>query len=255
MSSILQSQSSVRSCVSRAPSIRLSTHSVAPVTVLFIDIKGFTSQCAAMPAGCVGEWMADFVERVDTVAAAHGVSKVEVRGDCCVCVAGAEGAVPSAALAAAPADPRHDQATRMLAFAAALHDDLRTLSAGGAATAARMGVATGECAFLVSDAAAGADAAARFASVRGEAAALAARMEALADPGAVHVHLSTAHRWAVEARQAPPPTVRVECDGPGLPRAAVYDCAARAFRPTPDALAPPPRRSGAFRGRSASVPR
>jgi hypothetical protein len=73
--------------------------------------------------------MADFFERVDTVAAAQGVSKVEVRGNCCVCVAGAEGAVPYAALAAAPADPRHDQATRMLAFAASLHDDLRSTHA------------------------------------------------------------------------------------------------------------------------------
>jgi class 3 adenylate cyclase len=223
--------------------------------VLFIDIKGFTSQCAAMPAGRVGEWVADFYERVDTAAAAHGVSKVEVRGDCCVCVAGAEGAVPSSALAAASADPRHDQATRMLAFAAALHDDLRTLSAGGGATAARMGVATGECAFLVSDAAGGAEVA-RFASVRGEAVGLAARMEALAGPGAVHVHRSTAHRWAAETRRAPPQTVRVECDGPGLPRAAVYDCAARAFRPAPDAPAAPPARGArSCPRRCASVPR
>ncbi len=75
--------------------------------------------------------MAGIFERLDTVATAHGVSKVEVRGDCCVCVAGAEGAVPSAALAAAPADPRHDQAMRILAFAAALHDDLRSAHAVG----------------------------------------------------------------------------------------------------------------------------
>jgi class 3 adenylate cyclase len=252
------SLSSIRSPLSRSPSIRLTTHSLAQVSVLFIDIKGFTSQCAAMSAGRVGEWMADFYERVDTVADAHGVSKVEVRGDCCVCVAGAEGAVPSPALAAASADPRRDQATRMLAFAAALHDNLRTLVVGGTATAARMGVATGECAFLVSDAAAGAEAA-RFASVRGEAVARAARMEGMAGPGAVHVHVSTAHKWAAEAGSPPPPTVRVECGGPGLPRAAVFDCAARGFRPAPDAAPPHPRAlcrgAGPARRRSASVPR
>jgi class 3 adenylate cyclase len=226
------------------------------VTVLFIDIKGFTSQCASMPAGRVGEWIADFYERVDTVAAAHGVSKVEVRGDCCVCVAGAEGAVPSPALAAASADRRCDQATRMLAFATALHDNLQTLSVGGAATAARMGMATGECAFLVSDAAGGAEAG-RFASIRGETVGLAARMESLAGPGAVYVHRSTAHKWAVEARSPPPPTMRVECDAGGLPRAAVYDCAARTFRPAPDAPASPlrARACSAGRPRSASVPR
>jgi class 3 adenylate cyclase len=247
---------SIGSSLPRSPSIRLSTHSLAQVTVLFIDIKGFTSQCAAMPAGLVGEWMAEFYERVDTVAEAHGVSKVEARGDCCVCVAGAEGAVPSPALAAASADQRRDQASRMLAFAAALHDNLRTLSVGGAATAARMGVATGECAFLVSDAAAGVEAA-RFASVRGEAVGLASRMESLAGPGAVHVHRSTAHKWAAEAGSPPPPTIRVECDGPGPARAAVFDCAARTFRIPPGALSPPQRARGcsAGRQRSASVPR
>jgi hypothetical protein len=43
----------------------------------------------------------DFYVRVDVAAAAHGVSKVEVRGDCCICVAGAAGRVPCRALAPA----------------------------------------------------------------------------------------------------------------------------------------------------------
>jgi class 3 adenylate cyclase len=226
--------------------MRLSSHTAPQVTVLSIDIKGFTAACAAMPAGHVGEWVAEFYERVDAVAAAHGVSKVEVRGDCCICVSGAAGAVPSRAFAAAAADPRGDQATRMLAFAAALHADLRTLSAGGAATATRMGIATGEAAFLVSDAAAAAaGSAAHFVCVQGEAAALAARMESLAGPGAVYVHRSTALRWAAEARCPPPPTACVDCGGGGLQRAAVFDCAAGAFRRVEDgAAAPAPARSG-----------
>jgi hypothetical protein len=167
-------------------------------------------------------------------AAAHGVSKVEVRGDCCICVAGAAGRVPCRALAPAAEDPRADQATRMLAFAAALHADLCANSPGtgpAAATTTRMGVATGDVSFLVSDAAAGTDAA-TFASVQGDAVALAGRMEALAaGAGAVLVHRSAAERWAGEAGLAAPATVCVEVEGRGLERAAVFDCAARAFRP------------------------
>ena len=244
---------------SRTSSMRLSTHTASEVTVLFIDIKGFTTECAAMPAACVGEWVAAFYERVDLVAAAHGVSKVEVRGDCCICVAGVEGAVPSRAVAACAAEDRAaDQARRMLAFAAALHADLASLPAAGgsgAATATRMGVATGEVAFLVSEQGLAGDyAAAAFASVQGDAVNLAARMEAAASPGAVHVHKSTADKWAAEARRPAPATACVECKGRGLQRAAVFDCVARAFRPAPAApLVPSCGAAGRLR-KSASGP-
>ncbi len=192
-----------------------------------------------MSAARVGEWVADFYERVDDVAAAHGVTKVEVRGDCCICVAGLEGAVPSIAFAAAAGeDGRGTQATRMLAFAAALHADLATLPAGSAAaTATRMGVATGEASFLVGDGAAGR----AFACVMGDAAELAAGMEAAAAPGAACVHRSTAERWAAEAAgRRPAPLACVGCTGRGRARAAVFDGAAAAFR-RPAAPAPPPR--------------
>ena len=218
---------------SESRSIRPSAHTVAELTVLLIDIQGFTAECAALPAGRVGEWVAAFYARVEKVAAKHGVSKVEVRGDCCICVAGADGAVPSRALVRdASADRRCDQATRMLAFAAALHSNLATLTAGSggsaASTAARMGIATGEAAFLISDAAD--RGAAPFASLRGEAVDLAQRMEALARPGAVYVHRSTADKWAAECRRPPPASVRLDCGSGGGQRAAVYDCATGAFR-------------------------
>ena len=224
--SSIQSIASTRSSASRSGSMRLSTHTAPEVTVLFIDIKGFTAECAAMPAGRVGEWVAAFYERVDDAAARHGVSKVEVRGDCCICVSGAEGRVPSRAVAArAEEDRRGDQATRMLAFAAALHADLATLPGGtGGATAARMGVATGDVALLVN--AAGGWEAAPCACVRGEAAEIAARLEAWAAPGRVYVHRSTAERWAAEAGRAPPATGPVECEAQGAEAAAVYDCVA-----------------------------
>jgi class 3 adenylate cyclase len=245
--------------------MRIRTHSVPLATVLFIDIKGFTTACAEMGAGHVGEWVAEFYHRVDVAASAYGVSKVEVRGDCCICVSGVGGAVPCRALAAADNDAGHDQATRMLAFAAALHADLRTLTAGAGraeATATRMGLAAGEVAFLVGERPdGGADG---FVSVHGDAVNLAARMEGLADPGAAQVHRSAAERWAAEARRPVPHAVAVEVKGRGLQRAAVFDLAAAAFRgpaPPPPPLPTPPRRlpwdAGPHRGaflRRASLP-
>jgi class 3 adenylate cyclase len=208
----------------RAGSIRPSTHTAPEVTILFIDIKGFTSECAAMPAGRVGEWVSAFYERVDIIAAEHGVSKTEFRGDCCVCVAGAEGAIPAPAISARPADDRRaDQATRMLAFAAALHADLATLPGGAAfvaPTAARMGMATGWATFLVSDGESDPDAAA-----------FAREMEKLSAPGVVYVHRSAALKWAAEARTPPPPLL--ESGELGGQRAAVYDLVAEAFRAAP----------------------
>ena len=207
----------------------LRTYVAQQATVLLIDIKNFTAQCAAMPAGRVGEWVAAFYKRVDAAAAAHGVIKAEVRGDCCVCVAGVEFAVPwrRQRVSAAAADKRADQATRMLAFAADLHRDLATLhSGGGTATEVRMGMATGQLTFLAGERGSGGSG---FMSVQGAAACAAARMEALAGPGAVYVHRSTADKWAAEGHRAPPATVRVDCQGWGAERAAVYDCAGRGF--------------------------
>jgi class 3 adenylate cyclase len=269
---------SLSSITCKAPSMKLRTYTVPTATVLCIDIKGFTVGCAAMDAGRIGEWVAEFYARVDAAAAAHGVSKVEMRGDCCICVAGAEGAVPSPLFADAAADPAHDQTTRMLNFAAALHADLASLTytvdgAAGAgqgrvmATAARMGVAAGEVSVLISDTrGARGGAAGGFASVLGEALAMAAGMEPLAESGEALLHAPAAERWAAEgAGRAPPPTVGVEVAGLGPQRAAVFDCAAGAFRAAAPAAAgrveegprpPSPRRaaeSGRWR-RAASAP-
>ena len=241
--------------LSRAASLKLTTHALPDVTVLFIDIKGFTSACAAMTAARVGEWVADFYERVDAVAAAHGVSKIEVRGDCCVCVAGVAGRIPYRAIAHAADDPLGDQATRMLAFAAALHADLATLPSSGpaAATTTRMGIASGEVAFLVSDAAAGPDIV-HFASVRGDAVDTAGWMEALAAAGEALVHMSAADRWAAEGRRAPPATVCMEVKGGGLQRAAVFDCTEQAFRPTAGCDPAAAAEAGRFTGRPLVAP-
>jgi class 3 adenylate cyclase len=237
-------------------SMRLSNYVAAGATVLFIDIKGFTAGCAEMSAAEVGEWVADFYERVDSAAAAHGVRKVEVRGDCCICVSGVAAALPCAegadTAATAAVDGREDQVTRMLAFTADLHAELATLAyRGGRATSARMGVATGDVAFLVGDGGGGGRG---FVSVQGDVVKLAARMEALSEAGTVLAHRSTVNKWVAEgagraaagrAERAAPAMVQVECAGKGAQEAAVFDCARRAFRlprpALPIASPPPPR--------------
>jgi class 3 adenylate cyclase len=225
--------------------MRLRTYTVPMATVLFIDLKA----CSAMAEHHVCERVAAFYEQVDALSAEHGVSKAEVRGDCCICIAGAEGAVACPALLGPAADPAADQATRVLRFAAALHAELARLTHlagaedGGLAAATRMGIATGEVAFLVGgDAGPAPGGAAAFASAQGDTVNLAARMQALAEPGAAMVHKSAAERWAAEGPRgrAPPPTVCVEVKGRGLQRAAVFDCAAAAFRPAAPAPVPAP---------------
>ena len=176
---------------------------------------------------------------MDHAAAPHGVRKVEVRGDCCICVADddAGAAVGGAGLV-----------TRALAFAADLHADLAAAAAapgGRRAIAARGGVASGPGALLVAAAAEGRGAggpggdAARggerggewcFRCVQGDTVNVAARMEALGCPGAAVVHKSAADRWAAESGRAAPRTVCVECKGRGVQRAAVYDLGRREWQ-------------------------
>ena len=226
-------------------SIQLRSCVVPLATVLLIDIKDFTSKCASLPAGRVGQSVAAFYRLVDAAAAAHGVRKVEVRGDCCLCVAGVCDALPPDPRVQGPvaADNPANQATRMLAFAAALHADLKLLPSGdGISTMVSMRIATGEVKFLINQAR---DTAEAFASMQGDTVALAAQMEALAGHGAVYVHRSTADRWAMEGRHPPAATMLVgqEGRGHGQQRAAVYDCATRAFAPWPDTPAKRLRRA------------
>lgn len=244
-------------------SMRLRNYVASGATVLFIDIKGFTAGCARMSAAEVGEWVADFYERVDAAAAAHGVRKAEVRGDCCVCVAGTAAAVPWAELAgaargaaaeAAVTDGREDQVTRMLAFAADLHAVLAASAlAGGPATSVRMGVATGDVALLVGNG--GAAGRGGFVSVQGDTVRLASRMEALSEAGTVLAHRSAVDKWLAEgagrsgpagaASRVAPAMVQVECPCRGPQDAAAYDCACRAFRRPRPALPAAPRLAAA----------
>ena len=152
----------------------LNLYCPGKVTVLFVDIKNFTASCAALSAGEVGAWISTFYELVDRVAGPLGVRKAEMRGDCCICVAGSMEAAPCGRLRSA-ASP-DDQMTRMLQFIAELH---RLLLSSGISV--RIGVAYGEAAFLVDDS---------FISVQGDVVNLAARMESHASPGLAMVHES-----------------------------------------------------------------
>jgi class 3 adenylate cyclase len=198
-----------------------------------------------MPWRQVGAWVTDFYDRVDRAAAPHGVRKVEVRGDCCICVADDD---PGAAVGGA------GPVTRALAFVADLHADLAAAAAtpGGRAIAARVGMASGPVALLEDEAAEGrgagrngghaAQAVERggewcFRSVQGDTVNVAARMEALGCPGAAVVHKSAADRWAAEGGRAGPRTVCVNCKGRGVQRAAVYDLGRRTWRGEAEAAA------------------
>ena len=240
------------------------------LTVLRVKIQDFAVNCAVMSARRVGDWVVAFYELVDAAAAVHGITRVESRGDCCVCVCGAAGTAPPAAGAAAvlaSEDGWEDQATRMLAFAADLNARVAELlissenaasSTDPVSTAVRMGIATGEATFYVAGTCIGL---LPFTSVTGAAAAAAARMEALAAPGEARVHRSTADKWAAETRQAPPATALLEGTEWAAERAAVFDCNARVFRPdagelfTGPAPGPGPRPSRTAGGMSGRAGR
>ena len=128
---------------SSGSSLLISSHATSKSTVLFIDIQGFSTQCAILSVAEVGIWIAEFYARVGEMSAKHGVCNVEARGDCCVCVCGD--------LPVALQEPRQeettDQVTRMLGFASDVDEALSSLNSP-CITRTRMGMATGGCRFF-----------------------------------------------------------------------------------------------------------
>ena len=181
------------------------------ITVLLVDIKNFTSSCSALSAREVGAWISTFYELVDQAALPMGVRKAEIRGDCCICVAGDLSVAPCKRLLS-PAS-RDDQVTRMLRFAEMLQSSLLGASPS---ISVRMGIAYGEAAFLIDD---------YFISVQGEVVNTAARMEAHAPQGSVMVHQSALHKWVDEmSTHALPRCDLLDCKGMPPQAAAVFDC-------------------------------
>jgi class 3 adenylate cyclase len=195
-------------------SMQLKTYCPTEVSVLFVDIKGFTEACATIRARAVGEWVAAFYTIVNRTATRFGVCKAEVRGDCCICVTGRLADAPCRRLRITESPSR--QVTRMLAFASALHMSLSTTTGG---TPTRMGLAFGEVAFILDCHDTG------FMSVQGDVVNVAARMEAAARVGTVMVHGPAATRWATEAAgRTRPHCETYECKGRGLQHGATFDC-------------------------------
>ena len=129
--------------------MRLATYTAPLVTVVFIKLPAATSGPAAVPAATEA-----FYERVHAAACLTDLGVVEERGDACICVAGAQRAIPCDAMRSGGPDSAQDQASRALAFAAAL------LGSGECG----VGLATGEAAFLVGGEGAGSE----VASVQGD---------------------------------------------------------------------------------------
>ena len=194
-------------------SLQAISHVSHVATVLFIDICSFSTLSANMSAGEVAIWVNDFYARVDEVSAKWGVCKVEVRGDCCICVCGD---VPASLKLEGQGT---NQVGRMLEFAAELHQNLEQSST---ITRTRMGLATGEVAFLLDDTH-------RFAFVHGNIVNLAARMEALARPGTVVVHQLSLNLWSEETGRPCPQTQLHSCKGLGLQPAAMYNLGLSSF--------------------------
>ena len=64
-------------------------------TILFVDIKGFTSTCATKPLKETGDWLQCLYTKFRRLCATHNVLYIETRGKCCVCCTPALGRVQS----------------------------------------------------------------------------------------------------------------------------------------------------------------
>ena len=193
-----------------------ATERYAHATVLYMDIVGFTHQCAARPLDEISGWMTRVHSAIDELLARHAVHKVETRGDCVVCVSGTSLAQDGGG---APRDLCGDQATRMLAFGR----DLGRALAAIEGTAARIGVATGPVA--LAHIAHGGDAL-PVKYVYGDAVSAACRMEQTGRAGAVQLAESAVRAYAAERGVAVPPMRGREMEGKG---SALYDCSSGVF--------------------------
>jgi len=181
------------------------------ITVLLVDIKNFTSSCSSLSAREVCAWISTFYALVDQAALPLGVRKAEIRGDCCICVAGDLSVAPCKRLLS-PAS-KDDQVTRMLRFAEILQP---SLLGAKPSISVRMGIAYGEAAFLIDD---------YFISVQGKVVNTAARMETHAPQGTVMVHQSALHKWADEMSTHTLPRCNLlDCKGMPPQAAAIFDC-------------------------------
>ena len=176
-------------------------------TVMFIDLKNFTSICSHSNATDVGNWIASFYNEVDDLAYEHGIRVAERRGDCCICLT--------------DENRGRRSVSRMLSFAIDAHDHLLDLECARGdssdknlrrPTLCRMGIATGDVAMVCSDDD-------RFVTVQGDVVNVASRLEALAGADTVLVHNSAI---SFLADGSPVNTVSMEIKGKGMEECAVF---------------------------------
>ena len=189
-------------CMSEFKSVTLPMQ-----TVMFIDLKNFTSICAHSSASDVGTWIASFYNEVDELAYVHGIRVAERRGDCCICLT--------------DENRGRRSVSRMLSFAIDAHDHLLDLECARGdssdknqrrPTLCRMGIATGDVAMVCSKDD-------RFVTVQGDVVNVASRLEALAATDTVLVH-NSAISFLVDRN--PVNIVSMELKGKGMEECAVF---------------------------------
>jgi len=170
------------------------------VTVLFVDMEGFTRQAARIPPDELVEALDALFTRFDQLADRFGLEKIKTVGDAYMAVAGAP--VPRSDHAAAAAE-------MALAVQAALAD---ARWPSGDAIRARVGIASGP-------AVAGVIGQRKFAyDLWGDTVNLASRLESHGEPGRILVAAATAETLADRYEFGPALTVDLKGKGPTAAR-------------------------------------
>eukprot|EP00798_Chlamydomonas_sp_ICE-L_P004376 gene4376-14501_t len=117
------------------------------VTIMFMDVVGFTAMSKEMSSGRVMGYLNELFTQLDDLVDAHQVYKVDTAGDCYI-VAGGLMSVDADNIMALDDDPDHQEAAqRMLEFVKILMQTVRNVShpLTGKPTVVRVGLHTGSC--------------------------------------------------------------------------------------------------------------
>ena len=198
----------------------LQTYSLKHQTIMFVDLQGFTQQCAKTTPDNVGRWITSFYQIVEKTCKEYRVLLIECRGDCCIC-----------------ATEGQQQVTRMLSFSEEVYTHVCSIvvyDRGGhmCATSCKMGVASGEASYLLSTSS---DDLLSFTSVQGDVVNVAARLQSMSRAGHIYVHETSINEWAKETGKRLPHTKLLKCKGKPAQVVATYDCIRGSFEdPDPD---------------------
>ena len=179
-------------------------------TVMLISVADFVGVTA------LDSRLSIFYDAVMRVACVNGIRVIERRGDACI-------AITDASDSPFPV-------SRILVAACELTRELQARQ--GVSSGVRMGLATGDGAFVEYIANGGG----LTVSIQGDVVNTAARMKAASTKGKVMVHKSSLDVWLEETECVAPKVSRILCKGKLDQLAAMYDCTACAFYSPPSAL-------------------